>query len=104
MVYELSYLYCPSSYNGESAITLRSRVEEHSKPGTSTVFEHSLLANHTVDTNGVKVLDREDIWFKRGVYRSSAEEVILTRRRGATNYHLHITAFFHLTDVQLPVR
>ena len=49
-----------AKFNLELFGTLRSFVEENSKPDTSPVFEH--LHMSITHIKGVKVLDREDNW------------------------------------------
>ena len=53
------------------------RLNEHEKP-SSPVGEHSAAPGHDIDWDGVKVLDKEDNWFKRGV-----KEAIQIRRTGS---------------------
>ena len=76
-VYHVSCKDCTSSYVGESARPLKVRLNEHEKP-SSPVGEHSAAPGHDIDWDGVKVLDKEDNWFKRGV-----KEAIQIRRTGS---------------------
>ena len=74
-VYSISCLDCPSSYVGETARSLRYRLSEHERP-TSPVGEHG--KQHSIDWEGVRILDREANWYKRGV-----REAIQIRRTGS---------------------
>ena len=65
-VYQVSCKVCPSTYVGESARPLKTRLDEHTRP-SSPVGEHSTSLQHDIDWDGVKVLDKEDNWFRRGV-------------------------------------
>ena len=67
VIYELACLDCSSSFIGETARTLRSRVDDHKKPGTSPVYDHAANSTHSIDYEGVVVKAREEDWFKRGV-------------------------------------
>ncbi|XP_072033335.1 uncharacterized protein [Amphiura filiformis] len=68
-VYGLKCLDCSSSYVGESARPLRTRISEHERP-TSPVGEHITKDHHSIDWDGVRILDREEDWFRRGVRES----------------------------------
>ena len=76
-IYGLSCLDCPSSYVGKTARTLRTRLSEHERP-TSPVAEHTIREQHHIDWDGVRILDREEDWFRRGV-----REAIHIRRLGS---------------------
>ena len=65
-VYQLSCRTCPATCVGESAWPLKTRLDEHSRP-SSPVGEHSANFQHDIDWEGVKVLDKEDNWFRQGV-------------------------------------
>ena len=49
VIYELACQDCTSSYIGETARTLRSRVDDHKKPGTSPVYDHAANSTHSID-------------------------------------------------------
>ena len=65
-VYHIKCKECPSSYVGESARPLKARMDEHHRP-SSPVGEHAANSKHDIDWDGVKVLDKEANWFRRGV-------------------------------------
>ena len=65
-VYQLSCKTYQAIDVGESACPLKTRLDEHSRP-SSPVGEHSANFQHDIDWEGVKVLDKEDNWFRRGV-------------------------------------
>ena len=58
VIYELSCQDCTSSYVGETARTLRSRVDDHKKPCTSPVYDHAANSIHSIDYEGVIELER----------------------------------------------
>ena len=76
-IYGLSCLDCSSTYVGETARALRTRLSEHERP-TSPVGEHASKEQHQIDWEGVRILDREDNWYRRGV-----REAIHIRRTGS---------------------
>ena len=59
-------LDCPSSYLGATEKTLRTRLNEHERP-TSPVAEHTIKEHHQIDWDGVRILDREEDWYRIGV-------------------------------------
>ncbi len=77
VVYQVAWKDCTSTYVGESARPLKTRLNEHSRP-SSPVGEHSANFRHDINWEGVRVLDREDNWFRRGV-----KESIHIRRTGS---------------------
>ena len=76
-IYGHGCLDCPSSYVGETARALRTRLSEHERP-TSPVGEHANKEQHKIDWDGVRILDREEDWYRRGV-----REAIHIRRSGS---------------------
>ena len=80
IVYNIKCTDCPSEYTGDSARPLRARLEEH-KRTSSPVGAHLQETNHHVDWDRVRILDREDDWFKRGV----REAIHIQRRRSNLN-------------------
>ncbi|XP_071491393.1 uncharacterized protein [Diadema antillarum] len=64
VIYQVPCRECSSTYVGESARPLKTRLDEHARP-SSPVGAHASF--HDIDWDGVKVLDREDNWYKRGV-------------------------------------
>lgn len=65
---------CKESYIGETERNLKTRFLEHRRPSstTSEVAKHIHIESpgHKVDLEKVKILDREDNWFSRGVKES----------------------------------
>ena len=57
---------------------LRTRNGEHSTRPESPVATHATQFQHLIDSEGVKILDREDNWFRRGV-----KEAIHIRKTGS---------------------
>jgi len=64
VVYDITCNDCGEHYIGETARTLEKRVGEHQKQTTSAIREHQSQANHEVDWEGVKILDRVDSYQK----------------------------------------
>jgi len=56
---------CGEHYVGETARTLEKRLGEHQKQTTSAIWEHQSQANHEIDWEGVKILDKESVDVKR---------------------------------------
>ncbi len=66
VVYKVKCSDCPSSYVGETARPLRSRITEHHRE-SSPVGLHSRQERHRVEFDEVQILDRDQGWFRRGV-------------------------------------
>ena len=78
VIYGLGCCDCPSSYVGESARILKTRLDEHRDRPTSPVYEHANTKQHVIDWEGVLILDKEVNRFRRGV-----REAIQIRRTGS---------------------
>ena len=52
---------------GETARALERRLGEHQKQTTSANWEHQLKANHEIDWEGVKILDKGSVEIKRKI-------------------------------------
>ena len=66
VVYHLSCGQCQSSYVGETERALRKRLSEH-KRDSSPVGHHMNYNKHTLDQDNIKIIDKENKWFERGV-------------------------------------
>ena len=66
---------CGEHYIGETARTLEKRLGEHQKQTTSAIQEHQSQANHKVDWEGVKILDKESVMSKEKSRRPSISDV-----------------------------
>ena len=66
VVYHLSCKQCESSYVGETERALKKRLSEH-KRDSSPVGHHLKYNKHTLDHENIKIIDRENRWFERGV-------------------------------------
>ena len=62
---------------GETARTLRPRLSEHERP-TSPDAEHTIKEHDQIGWDGVRILDREEDWYRRG-----GREAINIRRSGS---------------------
>ena len=62
---------CKESYIGESERSVKTRFLEHKRRSStkSEVSQHIYIESpgHTVDLDKVKILDKDDRWFERGV-------------------------------------
>ena len=63
-IYHIKCSNCNGDYIGESGRSLGKRIEEHQKSVAkqtlhSALSEHSMKTNHSIDWDGVKVLQRE---------------------------------------------
>ena len=67
MVYDLTWNDCGEHYIGETARTLEKRLGEHQKQTTSAIREHQSQANHEIDWEGVKIVDKEFVDVKRKI-------------------------------------
>ena len=65
VVYDITCNDCGEHYIGETARTLEKRLGEHQKQTTSAIREHQSQANHEIDWEGVKILDKESVDVKK---------------------------------------
>ena len=79
VVYDITCNDCGEYYIGETARTLEKRLGEHQKQTTSAIQEHQSQANHEIDWEGVKILDKESVDLKRKI-----KEAIHIRRQRPT--------------------
>ena len=95
MAYNITCNDCGKHYIGETARTLEKRVGKHQKQTTSAIREHQSQANHEIDWEGVKILDKESVDVKRKI----KEAIHIRRQRPTLNidrgYDLP-TTFDHL--------
>ena len=88
VVYHLSCKDCDAQYIGETERALRHRLKEHHRDA-SPVGHHLGYNQHRLDSDNIKILDRESRWFERGVRESIQIRVrspSLNRDRG--RHHL----------------
>ena len=64
-IYDITCNDCGEHYIGETARTLEKRLGEHQKQTTSAIREHQSQANHEIDWEGFKILDKESVDVKR---------------------------------------
>ena len=76
MVYDITCNDCGEHYTGETARTLDKRLGENQKQTTSAIRENQSQANHEIDWEGVKILDKESVDVKRKI-----KEAIHIRRQ-----------------------
>jgi len=67
VVYDITCNDCREHYIGETARTLEKRLGQHQKQTTSAIWEHQSQANHEIDWEGVKILDKESVDIKRKI-------------------------------------
>ena len=62
---------CKDSYIGETAQPLENRMSQHRRSSTSgndsAVYSHLNASGHSFNTKDVHILDRETLWYERGV-------------------------------------
>lgn len=73
---------CDESYVGETQQALKARLKQHRRPSSSgeaafnsAVFNHIATTGHTIEDKDVKILDREENWWQRGVKEAIVERV-----------------------------
>ncbi len=66
VIYHLTCQDCYAQYVGETERALKHRLKEHSRD-SSPVGHHMGFHQHKLDTDNIKILDRESRWFQRGV-------------------------------------
>ena len=78
VVYQLTCHYCEVSYIGETGRALKQRLKEHQKD--SSPVGHNMGYNkHKVDSQNIRIIDRDSRCFQRGV-----REAIQIRSRSST--------------------
>ena len=87
---------CSDAYIGETSQPLRKRVQQHCRstngPAESAVYTHRKASGHKFDLEEVKILDRENRWFERGVKEAiwvRAHEPSLNRSGGVRSNLSH---------------
>ena len=90
-VYHLSCKDCPATYIGETERPFKKRLQEHKRRSykSSPVVEHTNATGHTLDDSKVRILEREENWFRRGVKEAiyiKANNSSLNRDKG--RHHL----------------
>ena len=78
VVYQLTCQDCEASYIGETERALKQRLKEHLKD-SSPVGHHMGYNKHKVDSQNIRIVDRDSRWFQRGV-----REAIQIRSRSPT--------------------
>ena len=66
VVYHLSCTECKSEYIGETERALRKRLAEHRRD-SSPVGHHLNYNKHKLDQDNIKIVDKDNRWFERGV-------------------------------------
>ncbi len=82
---------CPASYIGETERPFKKRLQEHQRPSnkSSPVVQHNKSTGHKVNDKNVRILEKEDNWFRRGVKEAiyiKANNSTLNRDQG--RHHL----------------
>jgi hypothetical protein len=72
VIYQIQCKTCSRRYIGETARTLKTRIEEHKKTTSSAVNEHQTNTGHEIDWENVKVVGSEDKWMRRKIKESIA--------------------------------
>ena len=71
---------CDATYIGETKQALSKRMNQHKRPVSgetydSAVYTHMQATGHSFNNKNVKVMDREQRWFERGVREAIWERV-----------------------------
>ncbi len=83
VVYQLTCQDCESSYIGETERALKQRLKEHLKD-SSPVGHHMVYTKHKVDTQNIRIIDRDSRWFREAIQIRSRSPT-LNRDRGRHN-------------------
>ena len=78
VVYRLTCQECEASYIGETERALKQRLKEHQKD-SSPVGHHMGYNKHKVDSQNIRIVDRDSRWFQ-----GSVREAIQIRSRSPT--------------------
>ena len=71
---------CTETYVGETLQSIRARLKQHQRPNSnlaqdSAVYCHLKDTGHVLDSKGVKILDKERDWQRRGIKEAIWERV-----------------------------
>ena len=86
-IYDIPCMDCSDDYIGESGRLLGTRINEHKRAvrlgssNASAVAQHVEEQDHSINWEGIKILDREPSKFKRKV----KEAIHIRQRRPALN-------------------
>ena len=72
VIYQIRCKTCNRLYVGETARTLKTRIEEHKKTTSSAIKEYQSNTGHIIDWENVKVIGKEDQWMKRKIKEAIA--------------------------------
>ena len=100
VVYQLTCHDCEASYIGETERALKQRLKEHQKD--SSPVGHNMGYNqHKVDSQNIRIIDRDSRWFQRGVREAiqiRSRSPTLNRDRGRHNLPPSTTpSYCHVT-------
>ena len=87
VVYQLTCQDCEASYIGEMERTLKQRLKEHQKD-SSPVGHHMGYNKNKVDSQNIRIVNRDSRWFQRGVREAiqiRSRSPVLNRDRGRHN-------------------
>ena len=99
---------CKDSYIGETKQPLNKRMAQHRRANSSgpvsAVYLHLKEKDHSFEDSNVKILDREDRWFERGVKESiycKIEKPSLNRGGGL---RFHLSPIYNAALATVPKR
>ena len=72
VIYQIRCQTCNRLYIGETARSLKTRIEEHKKTTSSAVKEHQTNTGHIIDWDNVKIIGKEEHWMKRKIKEAIA--------------------------------
>ena len=72
VVYQIKCKTCNRLYIGETARSLKTRMDEHKKTASSAIREHQTNTGHAIDWENAKIIGREDHWLKRKIKEAIA--------------------------------
>ena len=84
VVYQLTCHDCEASYIGETERALKQKLKEHHKD-SSPVGHHMGYNNHELDSQNIRIVDRDSRWFQRGVREAIEIRPTLNPDRGRHN-------------------
>ena len=87
LIYHIKCQNCDQDYIGETGRNMGVRFKEHTtrKNTNSAIKEHLEATNHRCSMDNVKILDREDNWYKRKIkeaIRIQRHQPTLNRDKG----------------------
>jgi hypothetical protein len=97
VVYHIKCRDCEANYVGKTSRMLTYRLEEHKKSKNSALLQHHLTTKHTIDYDGVEILDRANtdrkLQIKELLHIDQMKPSLNTQLNSQSKYRIHVNIF-----------